>query len=524
MLSRPPSTVFPAPADRATATASNEVRELRDAAQWYRKLIDGTDNLILQLDAGGHIQFANPASRSIFGAEPSELMGGDLLARIDKDDRSALAARFRRWRESARRPADGAAQFQHRVISSGGSVRDVLWTANPRHENGELVAIYLLGQDITERRRAARVHQVQSQVLESMAEGVTLTHGGYILYTNPALNEMFGYRAGELIGRRLAALSAGDDALRTIGNGLGRDGSWAGEVEQERKDGAPILTRVRMTAIEIDGRVHWVSVFDDITEERRAAEERRQLELRVQRAHRLEGLERMAGGVAHDFNNLLMVILGNTSLALQGLDRDDARRRDLEQIEEATLRATELTRQMLAFSGTPPFAAEPVRLSDLIARMEPLVRSSIPRSVGLELDLDTDLPPIEIDVGQLRQAILALVTNAAEAIGDAPGRVRITAGRRWLEAGELGELPAAEPLAAGDYLAIAVHDDGDGMEPEVATQIFDPFFTTKFTGRGLGLAAALGIVRGHGGTIAVDSAPGDGSTMTILLPMRPRSS
>jgi two-component system, cell cycle sensor histidine kinase and response regulator CckA len=226
----------------------------------------------------------------------------------------------------------------------------------------------------------------------------------------------------------------------------------------------------------------------------------------------------LAGGVAHDFNNLLTGILGNATLAMETIPPGNPSRIMVESVVRATERAADLTRQLLAYAGKGRFIVEPVDISRLVREISELMRTSIPRSVQLEADLTPDLPSVEADATQIQQLIMNLVINAAEAIGDRNGNVRVTTvmqqvDQSWLEASELtGE------IGPGEYIAIEVQDTGCGMDEEMRKHIFDPFFTTKFTGRGLGLAAAMGIVRGHKGAIKVYSTPGKGSTFKILLP------
>jgi signal transduction histidine kinase len=246
--------------------------------------------------------------------------------------------------------------------------------------------------------------------------------------------------------------------------------------------------------------------------------ERRNLEEQLRHAQKLESLGLLAGGVAHDFNNLLTGILGNASLVLDLTDVDDNVRGMLEDIIKASERAADLTRQLLAYAGKGKFIIEPVDASLLVRDISELMRSSVPRTIELSLNLDPDLPAVEADPSQIQQLVMNLILNAVEATGERFGVVRVTTGIRQVDAEDELYHFRPDPPAPGTYVEIEVTDNGCGMAEPVKTQIFDPFFTTKFTGRGLGLAAALGIVRGHKGAIGVESAEGEGSTFTVLLP------
>ncbi len=246
--------------------------------------------------------------------------------------------------------------------------------------------------------------------------------------------------------------------------------------------------------------------------------ERRHLEDQLRHAQKLESLGLLAGGVAHDFNNLLTGIMGNASLVLDMAGEDAPFRGMLEDIIRASERAADLTRQLLAYAGKGKFVVGPINVSELVRDISELMRSSVPRTVDLKLRLEEELPAVEGDASQLQQLVMNLILNAAEATGERVGVVTVATGVREIGPGDrLGHF-RPDPPVSGKYVMVQVSDDGCGMSEAVKAQIFDPFFTTKFTGRGLGLAAALGIARGHKGAIAVDSTEGLGSTFTVLFP------
>jgi CheY-like chemotaxis protein len=227
----------------------------------------------------------------------------------------------------------------------------------------------------------------------------------------------------------------------------------------------------------------------------------------------------LAGGIAHDFNNLLTAILGGASTALLGLALESPARRDVENVLLAARRAADLTRQMLAYSGKGHFEIKPLDLSALVREIATLLETTISKKVQLRLELGGGLPSVQADVAQMQQVIMNLVINGAEAIGDQRGTVLVTTGLQEIDEayGQTLVVSAGE-LAPGPYVFIEVHDTGSGMDEATREKIFDPFFSTKFTGRGLGLAAVLGIVRAHKGAIKVYSTPGRGSTFKVFLP------
>ncbi len=263
----------------------------------------------------------------------------------------------------------------------------------------------------------------------------------------------------------------------------------------------------------------YVNVYAlDITERKRAEEDRRKLEAQIQHAQKLESLGVLAGGIAHDFNNLLLVVLGHADLALQDLSRVAPARESVDEIKKAAMRASELTGQLLAYSGKGQFVVTSIDLNEVIQEMGHLLQISISKKVVLRYDLEDSLPAIDADATQIRQILMNLITNASEAVGDKSGVVSITTGMVEATREYLQTVYMSGELAEGYYVFLEVSDTGCGMDEETQSKLFDPFFTTKFAGRGLGLAAVLGIVRGHRGAIKVYSEPGEGTTFKVLLP------
>ncbi len=348
-------------------------------------------------------------------------------------------------------------------------------------------------------------------VLENMPVlMIAFDAGADLILWNRECERVTGYSAGEVLGK-------GTVPDLDIPNPTGDSNDFRGRERTVRaRNGAErtIAWSNVSESIPVSG---WNSWFIGIDVSDREAIQRQLLQ-----SQKLEGLGVMAGGIAHDFNNLLTAILGNASMAQASLPQADPSQAALAEIVKASDRAAMLTQQLLAYAGKTTMQTVPIDLSEHVRDIVGLLRAAISKKVELILDLDDNLPMVDADPSQLQQLVMNLVVNGAEACKQRPGSVRMRT--RTRDVGIRGRTTAGSSgeLKPGTYVYLEVRDDGVGMEPEVQEQIFDPFFSTKFTGRGLGLAAAVGIVRSHKGSISVDSTPGQGSVFQVLLPVSKR--
>jgi signal transduction histidine kinase/CheY-like chemotaxis protein len=257
-----------------------------------------------------------------------------------------------------------------------------------------------------------------------------------------------------------------------------------------------------------------VCILADVTE-------RRSFEEQLRHTAKLESIGVLAGGIAHDFNNLLTGILGNSSLLLEALPPRAPEREMADEILKASQSAADLTRQILAYSGKGRFVMSPVDLSDIALASRSFVRRFIPGRVELIYETASDLPPIQADPAQMQQLMMNLIINAAESFGDnGRGSVTVRTGVEYLDE---DFFRPGEKCPAGEYVTLVVSDTGSGMDEATQSRIFDPFFTTKFAGRGLGLSAVHGILRGHSGLLRLESAPGRGTTFRLYFPAAGKS-
>ena len=355
------------------------------------------------------------------------------------------------------------------------------------------------------------------QIVTSCHEGVwTIDAEGHTTFVNEQMARMFGYTVDEMLGRSMYDFMSAE-ARQIAEKNLARRARGIAEQHDfcfTHKDGSEVWTILSTSPLrdEQGNYMGALAMATDVTQ-------RRALELKVQHAQKLESLGVLAGGIAHDFNNLLVGILANSSYALRKLPSADPKlRSSIEDVQTAAVRAAELTKQMLAYSGRGPVSMQPLDLNELVEEIAQLLATVVSKRARVEFSLAAELPRVRADAAQLRQIVMNLMTNASDALGEQNGVIAIATGvvqadRAYLESAYLDE-----QLDEGRYVYIEVRDSGMGMDLSTRERIFDPFFTTKFTGRGLGLAAVLGILRGHRGAVKVDSAPGRGTTFRVLLP------
>ena len=387
-----------------------------------------------------------------------------------------------------------------------------------------------LRQEVAERRstdaalrESEERYRVVSELGSDLAFGFRVdradsVHDGWI---TDAYTRITGYTLAELKGTGwLSLLQPGDlESARRQFQAILASDTREIEVRIVTKSGriATVMASLQVTRDAVSGGLRVMGAARDITEAKEAEEERRKLERHVLEAQRLESLAMLTGGVAHDFNNLLVVILGNSRMALADAPPASALHSRLARIRAAAELGAGLTEQMLAYSGKSGAALKLLDLSHLVEEVADLLRASVSERCRLELDLAPRVR-VEGDATQLRQVVLNLVTNASEALAGGVGRLCVRTGLVQLDAAGLAELAGAEGLLPGAHAFLEVADDGQGMDATTQQRIFEPFFTTKFSGRGLGLAGVLGIVRAHRGAVSVRSEVGVGTSVRVLLP------
>ncbi len=559
------------------AAEKEAVREALDASQnRFRALTENSSQLILELDSEGRILYANPRVGELLGFGAEMLQNRRLPDFIHPDDRtdfertgtdgegatkSLLAAnRWRRadgqwaWIESITRSFSNARGEIHWVVSAADITERRNLEAAVRQSRNELEArveertaeladaVRHLKREGVERsaaEEALRFSEEQFRVLSELSSdwnfiffiGQDGEVGQYRAVGDRALENLSrvsGYSREKLLTMSYDDLILDEDRDRM--NERFRDilSSRGPGPSQIEKEPYRILTsegeiRWLDTVFKVedlsDGRVRVIGAARDVTEHKIAEQERQRLEDHLRDVQRLESLGVLSDRIAHGFNNQLTVILGNSSLALMDTEQDTALFERLQRIRLAAQQSSNLTEQMLVYAGTATPSLKSIHLPHLVEGMRELLEASISRQCSLQFEIGNPLPLMEGDEGQLRQVAVNLVTNASESLGQESGNVWFRVGTMSADADYLDDTFGTTDLAEGKFLYLEIEDDGSGISSGDRGKIFEPFFSTRFSGRGLGLAAVLGIVQSHRGAIKLQSEPGTGTCIRILFPV-----
>lgn len=498
-------------------------REHERRLAFSETVLDTISDGVAVCDAQGRLMLLNRAAKEWHGLPALDVHVDDLPARYDlfrsdgvtplPPEESPLGRAF---------AGETLRDAELMVCPPGRPRRRLLASGGPIFGPGlaRLGAVVTL-RDMTGQRQAEREARQAQAIIEGSASILIkwrVAERWPVEYVSENINQ-FGYEAAEFTeGRRdFPSIVHPDDlpqAEREVLEHIeaGQDGFF----QQYRVIGA-------------SGEVHWVNdwtnvirddhghathihgIITDMTRQREAELRRAELEEQMRRTQKLESLGVLAGGVAHDFNNILMAVLGNAELARMELPPDAPALEYIGEIEQASEQAADLCNQMLAYSGKGRIRLRDVDLSSTVREIMQMIGVSVSKKITLIYDLADDLPAFHADVSQIRQVIMNLITNAGEAIGDRTGEIRIRTGRQ-------AECSCCDDASC---LFLEVEDTGCGMDDETRDRLFEPFFTTKFTGRGLGMAAVGGIVKAHGGRIEIDSEPGRGTRIRVILPGKP---
>ena len=501
----------------------------RRSPDMIETLFEHAFQLMGVLDVEGRLLAANRSALAVIGKREEEVLGqpfwespwfsqdADAQAKVKAVIDEAAAGRFVRL------------EMSHQ--ETDGSTRVVDFSLTPwRDDTGAVRWLFPEGRDVTEQVQAEGALRESEakfrEIYQKSYDGILLLDGDRFVDCNPAVLEMMRCSQPELLRMHPWDLSpptqpdgrpSSDKAMEMIGLAHAKGGHRF-EWMHRRTDGEDFPVEVTLTPFRLGDREMLYTTWRDITDRKQEERERLELERRVLHAQKLESLGILAGGIAHDFNNLMTAMMGRLELAAMEFPEGHRALGHMRIMQDILDRATDLTRQMLAYSGKGRFLVGPTDLSRVAREMARLLSSSLSKKVQLELELPDGLPVIEGDAAQLQQILMNLVTNASDAIGDQPGKIRIATGTTTLDAAAADGLRAEFKPRPGEYVFLEVSDTGCGIAPEFQSRIFEPFFSTKDTGRGLGLAALLGILRSHHGALGMDSASGKGTTFRLYFP------
>jgi two-component system, cell cycle sensor histidine kinase and response regulator CckA len=482
---------------------------VRQSEEWYRALVENSfDGIFIQ--RGPKIIFANSHLYDILGYSQGELEGMDHWV-IYHPEYQEIA----RERAMARmRDEDVEPQYEVKLVRKDASTFDGEISARAVKVKGE-PGVQVWVRDVSKRKRSEEAQRRLATAVEQVAEAIVITDAqGNIQYVNPACERITGYTREEFIGEKPSLLKSDDydvafyeKLLETLSKGE----SWAGRLSKKRKDGTPYEEDVTISPVRdtSDRIINFVGIMREVTQEVL-------LQKQLIQAQKMEAVGTLSGGIAHDFNNLLQVILGYSELLLAEKREDDSEYADLSKIFQAGKSGAELVQRLLTFSRKVEPNPIPLNLNRRILQVEKLLRRSIPKMIGIQMDLSDDLAEIHADPIQMEQVLMNLAVNARDAM---PDRGKLTVGTKnvMLDEEYCRVHAGAKP---GEYVLLTVSDTGHGMDKATIEHIFEPFYTTKELGRGtgLGLAMVYGIVKQHGGYISCYSEVGHGTSFNIYLP------
>jgi PAS domain S-box-containing protein len=489
---------------------------LRERLQELARVAEHAPDYIIELDRKGIVLYMN---RVVPGHTMADMLGSDVRIWMRADDHPA----FERTLQEV------FVQGNASSYESVGSVTGVHYTnrVSPVTTQGTVSSAILITHDVSalkasEVGRRELEHRYRALV-DASFDGLVVAVRGVIVEVNASGAKIFGRTPEEILGKSAQSFMTPESFV--IADQKFRSGSEeVYELRGVRADGSIFPLQIVSRNVTYQGKSARVSGLRDLTTLYREGEEQARREEQVRRAQKLETLGVLAGGIAHDFNNLLAVVLANTELLARTGHDPTLLARGLDHIRSAATRGSELVEQLLSYAGRKERSTQPIDLNALISDTTELLRVSISKKAQVEYLLDPELPSIEADAAQLQQVLMNLITNASDALGSAGGTIGVRTGLQTLDAETLGHCIAIDEVRPGTYAALEVIDNGCGMEPATIQRMFDPFFSTKFTGRGLGLASVLGIVRSHRGAMSVQSTPAVGTRFCVYLPVASSSS
>ena len=486
--------------------------KLRESEERYRSVIENMQDVFYRTDESGAIVMVSPSGTALFGYDTLDDMRGKPVESfwMYPEERARM---LRALRE------DGVVRdYEVTLKKKDGTPLYVSVTSSFRKDDqGNILGVDGVIRDITERKRAEEERIRLVTAIEQAAEAIIISDSNWIIdYVNPAFTAMAGYDGTEAIGRhsRIIRSDKHDRAFfRDMRDTLAGGQVWSGRITNKRKDGSLYETETTISPVrnKSGAVINYVSIHRDITRQVK-------LERDLRQAQKMEAIGTLAGGIAHDFNNILTAIVGYAEIARFTLAQADPVRRNLDQVLNASTRATELVKRILAFSRQTEQKHQPVPIVSVVKEALKLLRPSLPTTIEIrnEILLSLEEGVIFADPTEIHQVLMNLCTNAAHAMRANGGVLLVRLSCTLVHDSQNPLYPDLEP---GPYVCVSISDTGHGIDPAVMERIFDPYFTTKSIGEGtgLGLSVVQGIVRTYGGAITVHSEPGEGTTFEVFL-------
>jgi PAS domain S-box-containing protein len=481
---------------------------------FLRQIIDSMPHLVFVKDKESRFLTINKALAEIYRTTPEEIEGRrgrefnpneQEMTEFEEGDQAVLASgKEMFWPELPFTHLDGEKHWLQVV-------------KRPLYDKTNNV-IHVLGiaSDITLIKKTTEALREKEEnfrtLVEASFEGIIICVDHIILEANLSFATMFGYATVEEVLGKNAATFLTPESTNAVRKLMEISQKISLEATGVRQNNSTFPVEIVSHAITYQGQQAHITGYRDIST-------RKQAEEADQHAQKLESLSIMAGGLAHDFNNLLVAMMSQVAIAKARLNPDHASHENLDKAIQATETAALLTRQLLAYTGQGHFEVKGLHLNRLISQNLQLFQDALPANITFHTNLHDPLPHIQADSAQIQQIIMNLLLNAAEAIGTKEGTITVTTAPYQLTAGQIGQWqPINETVAAGNYVLLEVADTGRGMDEATLNRIFDPFYSTKGPGRGLGLAAVLGIIRGHSGSLRAESQLNQGTSFQFLFP------
>lgn len=499
---------------------------LQQSEEKYRAILDNIEDGYYEVDLKGSFTFFNGSLSRLLGYSPSAMAGMNYRDYMDEANAKKVYQTFNQVYETG----NSAKGFDWEIIKVDGSKSHLNASVTlMRDASGNPIGFRGIARDMTQRKQSeialreseAKYRQLLNHAPSGIYE-IDLANGKF-LSVNDVMCEYTGYTRRELLSMNvfdILAEGSQKESLERL-NKLSQDQHGPASVEHKikGKNGREIWALLNTKFLyDAEGKPTRVLVVaHDITEQKQAEEEKKNLEHQLQQAQKMEAIGTLAGGIAHDFNNILSVIIGYTELILMNAHVDSEVRQNLKEIFNASKHARDMVKQILAFSRQNKQERKPIQVAHIVKEALKMLRASLPATISIQQKIEKNTGIIEADPTQIHQVLMNLCTNAAHAIDEKDGVLEISLANVELDPQAAAKIPDLRP---DHYLKLSIRDTGKGIPPDALPQIFNPYFTTKEKGEGtgLGLAVVQGIIKSLSGAVTVDSEVGKGSTFHVYIP------